>query len=122
MTQHFAVSTDGSEVAVADESGAVWRVPVAGGAPRPLAGLAPRQVPVRFTSDGALLVADFEHLPLQVERLLPNGQRQPSKVIAPPDHGWQTQLFLAVSEDGSSYAYSYTRSLADLFLADGLAN
>jgi hypothetical protein len=106
----------------ADESGAVWRIPVASGAPRPLAGLAPRQVPVRFTGDGALLVADFDHLPLQVERLLPNGQRLPWKVIAPPDRGWQTHLFLAVSADGSSYAYSYTRWLSDLFLGDGLAN
>jgi hypothetical protein len=120
MTAHFAVAPDGAEVAVADTAGAVWRVSVEGGTSRPLAGLLPRQVPLRFTRDGALLVAEPGRVPLAVDRLLPDGHREPWRVIAPADPGWGSLIFLAPSVDSRFYAYSYTRDTDELSLVDGL--
>jgi hypothetical protein len=120
MSEHFAVSPDGAEVAVANEAGVVWRVPLDRGAPRPLTGLSPRQVPLRYTRDGALLVAEPDRIPLAIDRLAADGQRAPWKVISPADPGWRSHIFVAIGADGGSYAYSYTRNLDELFLVDGL--
>jgi hypothetical protein len=120
MSEHFAISPDGAEVAVADEAGAVWRVPLDGGAPRPLTGLSPRQVPLRYTRDGALLVAVPDRIPLAIDRLPAGGRREPWKLISPAGPGWRSRIFVAIAADGGSYAYSYTRNLEELFLVDGL--
>jgi len=47
--------------------------------------------------------------------------RTPWKVLAPGDPAGVVELFnIRVSADESSYAYSYTRQLGELYLVEGL--
>ena len=52
---------------------------------------------------------------------LASGRREPWLVLQPPDATGVTGLStVLLTPDGRSYAYSYRRVLAELYVADGL--
>jgi eukaryotic-like serine/threonine-protein kinase len=90
---------------------------------RPIAGLAPGQVPVDWTGDGrSLYVYRPGELPARIYRLeLASGRSTFVEQLMPSDPAGVTFIRPPhFSSDGKSYAYSYTRILSDLYLAEGL--
>ena len=79
--------------------------------------------PIGWTGDGrALYVYQRFRLPAAVFRLdVATGARTLWKEIAPPDRaGVESIWSLDVTPDGRAYAYSFGRTLSDLYLAEGL--
>ena len=118
-----AVSPDGKFAA---ESGVDRRAvifPVAGGAPRPIAGLDPDDVPIQWSADGEYVYATrYGEVPLPVYRVnLKTGKKELWKDLMPPERTGLVQIDdVAVTRDGRSYAYSFSRTVAsDLFLVKG---
>jgi Tol biopolymer transport system component len=98
--------------------------PLEGGPPRAVAGIEPGDRPLRFTADGRFLYlrSSAREFPARVFRLdLATGRREVWKELTPGDPaGITTLLPSAISEDGKTVLFLYARSLADLYLAQGL--
>lgn len=119
----FAISPDGAWVAAVGEDGAGRLYPAGAGEPRPLRGLLPGELPIRFAADGAsLFVAPRgEARPTIVRVTLASGAREPVRQLVPADPaGFAAIYSIAVTPDGGAYAYTFTRSLSQLFVARGL--
>jgi eukaryotic-like serine/threonine-protein kinase len=118
------VSPDGQRmVAIGpDEIPALY--PLAGGEPVAIPGLGRDDLVLCWTTDGrGLLVARYESedAPPRIERVdLATGQTRPwNRSLRPPPAGLQSTRVL-VTPDGESYAYSYMRAQADLYVASNL--
>ena len=109
--------------------------PVGGGEPRAIPGLrAGEESPLAFSSDGRSLfvgpagpswsgLSARQGGPLRVVRLdLTTGKRELWHEFVPPDRaGLQSPLYnLAITPDGSAYAYSFLNTPSDLYLVTGL--
>jgi Tol biopolymer transport system component len=125
-----ALSPDGESVAVVDSSGKTWLYPVRGGPPRAVpATLTEGESIVRFSSDGRSLFTNRwldekgqPELPQEIYTLdLSTGEKRLWKKLMPSDPTGigpiNTPLF---TPDGKSYVYYYSRSLSELYLAEGL--
>jgi hypothetical protein len=80
---------------------------------------------LRFTADGRSLFfrsINVREIPARVWRLdMGTGRREPWKDLSPGDPAGITSLSpSAISEDGQTVLFGYGRSLANLYLADGL--
>ena len=77
---------------------------------------------VRFEPDGKSILVRRRGVPAKIERVFLNsGQREQVRQISPSDPaGVQTITNVRFSADGKSYAYSYFRTLSDLWVVDGL--
>ena len=99
-------------------------VSLGGGPSRPISGLNPGDRPLRFASDGRSLFfrTSERELPARMYRLdIGTGRREVWKEFMPGDLAGNTQLTAsAVSGDGETVLFNYGRSLADLYLAEGL--
>ena len=119
----IVVSTD-SRYVLARERGKVSRYPIDGGAPLPLDGLMPGDVPVRWSADGrSIWVLGGERPPMRVFQLdVATGRRTLWREVAIADPAGLVPEFLRmlVSADGKSYVYGYARTLSDLYVADGV--
>ncbi|MCE7960043.1 MAG: hypothetical protein DYH06_19210, partial [Acidobacteria bacterium ACB2] len=118
-----AISPDGAWVAAVGPDGGAWLYPAAGGEPRPLPGLLPGELPIRFASDGAsLFVAPRgEPRPVISRVRLVDGAREPFRQLVPADPaGFHAIYSIVVTPDGEAYAYTFTRRLSRLFVARGL--
>ncbi len=117
------LSRDGASVLTQGPEGAAL-LSLDGGSSRPIPGLQPGDRPLRFASDGRWLFfrTSERELPARVHRLdLETGRREVWKELVPGDLSGNTQLSAAaVSGDGETVLFNYGRSLADLYLADGL--
>jgi serine/threonine protein kinase len=99
--------------------------PLDGGPSRPIAGLARGERPMRSTADGRYLffrTAAPREIPARVFRLdVQAGRRESWKELMPGEPAGLTSLQpAAISEDGQTVLFEYSRRLADLYLADGL--
>jgi hypothetical protein len=118
-----ASSADGRFVAA---QGPDWRIalyPVAGGAPRPLAGAEAGESPILWSADGrTLYLYKTKDAPAQVFKVdVVTGRREPWKTIVPADRsGLITIDDIVITPDARSYAYSYQRILTSLQVAEGL--
>lgn len=113
-------SPDGRLVAGIGHEG-TWLYPVDGGERRPAAGVQADEWPVAWADDGWLYVARQDELPLNVYRVEPlSGRRELWRSLKPADPAGVRRLTALVSADGRAYAYSYMRSLSDLYLVEGL--
>jgi dipeptidyl aminopeptidase/acylaminoacyl peptidase len=97
--------------------------PSDGGEVRPILGLRPGEMPWRWSADGrsiyvlqrsasggSLFLVDHE-----------TGERVLWKALTPPDRtGFLTIQTYVVNPEGTAYAYSYARELAELFVVEGL--
>ncbi|HLN57366.1 MAG TPA: protein kinase, partial [Thermoanaerobaculia bacterium] len=117
------LSPNGSSLVTESPEG-VALTPLEGGPSRPIPGLKPGDRPMRFASDGRYLFlrTSTRGFPAQVFRLdLSTGRREVWKAFVPGDPAGITSLTpAAISEDGQTVLFGYGRSLADLYLAEGL--
>ncbi|MGD8898354.1 MAG: hypothetical protein PVJ73_20160, partial [Acidobacteriota bacterium] len=119
----FQVSPDGRWVAALGPDSLVKLYPVEGGLPRDVPGALPGDEPSGWTEDGdALFVSQFERLPAQIFRLdLESGSRSLWRELMPRDPAGIAGVYsLALTPDGQSYAYTYSRYLGSLYLVTGL--
>jgi dipeptidyl aminopeptidase/acylaminoacyl peptidase len=119
----FAISPDGQQVAAIGPDGKGYLYPVAGGTPRPIAGLQPGEHPIGWGQDASTLyVYQPGEMPAKVYRLeLATGKRTLWKQFLPADPaGVATVGPILITPDGKSYVYGFHRTLADLYLVEGL--
>ena len=95
---------------------------VEGGPPRPVPGLKQGLLAIKWCADGrSLFVGTVETNPLKVYRLeLSSGRMELWKEFSLSDIGENGAADVIPTPDGKSYVYGYTRSFADLFIAEGL--
>jgi len=117
------VFPDSKQVLGVDSQRKWWIYPVAGGEPRPVAGIQATERPIQWSSDGrSLYVAKFGPAPLKVYMIdLASQQSQLWKEFSPAGHpGLLNVGPIYITPDGRADAYSYSEDLSDLYLADGL--
>ncbi len=119
----FSISPDGQWAAGIGADGKGYLYPVAAGEPKPIPGLEAGEQPVGWGQNAQMLwVYQPGEVPAKVFRLdLTTGKQTPWKQIAPADPaGVATIGPLLMTGDGKSYVYGFTRTLADLYLVEGL--
>jgi eukaryotic-like serine/threonine-protein kinase len=119
----FVISPDSQWVAGIGPDQKGYLFPVAGGEPRPIAGLNPGEQPITFSSDSkSLYVYQPGELPAAVNRLdLQTGQRTLWKQLMPSDPaGVETIGPILMTPDTKTCVFGYHRMLADLYLVEGL--
>ena len=118
-----SISPDGKFVAAVGPDQRVAIYPTEPGEPRPVQGLEPYEVPIRWTPDGrSLYVGRPSAPPARVDLVnLETGQRTLWKELRPPDPaGVEMVGPVRLTPDGASYVYSYRRLLYELYLATGI--
>ena len=116
------VAPDGRRMVVRF-NGTVVLLNTEGGAPQPVPGLTVRDSLVAWSADGqSLFVGERHSATTTVSRVnLSSGARVAWKPIVPGDlAGVQSLSRLILGADEKSYAYSYTRTLGELYIVDGL--
>jgi dipeptidyl aminopeptidase/acylaminoacyl peptidase len=120
----FAVSPDGQMVAAIGPDQKGYLYPVAGhGDARLIPGLEPGDLPTSWSQDGhSLFVYQTGEVPARVYRVdLTAGKRTLWKQLVPGDPaGVATIGPILVTPDGKSFVYGFHRTLADLYLVEGL--
>jgi len=122
-TAGLLVTPDSKFLLATDGERKRWLYPLAGGEPVPFSvNLDADDLVVRFDPDGKSILVRHRGVPAKIERFFLNsGQREPVRQISPSDPaGVQDIINVRFSADGKSYAYSYLRSLSDLWVVDGL--
>ena len=120
----------GGEGVVAGEMGPRARYklyPIAGGEPHDLPGLREGDIPLRYDRDGHFLFVR-EPTPGEPTRALVvrldvrTGRREPWKDLHPADPAGVTEIlpWIRLSADGRVHAYSYERTLSNLYVVSGL--
>jgi Tol biopolymer transport system component len=118
-----ASSPDGKLVAAIGPDRRLYLYPIAGGEPTPIPGLVPGEIVSGWRHDGrSLFVRRRGEVPLRVMTLdLATGRKELWKELMPADPaGVSTIAPVLITSDEKYYAYSYTRSLGDLYVVDGL--
>jgi eukaryotic-like serine/threonine-protein kinase len=77
--------------------------------------------PMQWSADGAAIYLRIEGLPGRIDRLdLSSGRVEPWRQIKPREAvGAMGVVGVAMTSDGSAYAYSYGQALSRLYLMDG---
>ena len=123
LSTPHAMSPDQQVVAAVGLAQKMYRYPLEGGAPRPVAGGEAGEVPVRWGAEGAsLLVRQRGSVPARLYELeLGSGRRALRKELVPAERsGVHEILRVVVTPCGEGYAYTYTRELSDLYVVSGL--
>ena len=115
-------SLDGQTFAAPDLAGKLTLYPVNGGAPRTIPGDTTGMIPIRFGSDGTLYASHQNELPLRIFQInVTTGRQQVVTTLEPGDASGLIGISpVALSPDGKSYAYSYRRTLSELYVVEGL--
>jgi len=116
------VSPDLKYVTVA-QGGKLNLLPIAGGPLKPIADLEPGESVVRWSADGRSLYLRKATEPsvLRITRLdVASGKRELWRELKTPDVVGVQVGDIAITPDGSSYAYSYQRDIVTLYMAKGL--
>ena len=123
LTTPHALSPDGELVAAVGPDQRVCFYPTAGGEPRHVPDTSDGDMPVRWSADGlTLYVRQRGEVPARIYRLaLATGERALWSELMPADPSGVCEILrIVLTPDGEAYAYTYTRDLSDLFLAEGL--
>ena len=119
-----SISPDGRSIVARGPDGRVAIYPAEGGGqPRPVPGVEPEEIPLRWTSDGrSIYVSRLSALPGVIDLVdIATGRRTKWKEFQPVDASGVEQAGPAmISPDGTTYVYSFRRVLGDLFLATGM--
>jgi len=119
----FVISPDRDLVAAVGPDQKGYLYPIAGGDPRPIPGLATGEEPIEWTADGhSLYIYRPGELPAKVYRLdLATGARTLWRQLMPSDPAGVERIGpIRMTPDGKTYVYGYHRTLADLYLVEGL--
>ncbi len=118
----WAISPDGSRLAIQDLDGSVREWPVSGGAPKPLLRIAAHEKLLRWDTPGSLLVGALDRRTGYVDRMKVSGgaRTRLHQIEMLDEAGVLFDPFLTVSQDGRAYAYSSSRFLNSLYLVSGL--
>lgn len=117
-----AISPDGAWLAAVDASGNLRVFAATGDAQTVVPGAFPGQLVVGWDASGAALYLRSVSLPVQVSRVdVKTGATVPHLTV--PARGTLPGLIsvwtMAISADGSAYAYSYSEALSRLYLVEG---
>ncbi len=120
----FAVSPDGQMVAAIGPDLKGYLYPTSGhGDPRLIPGLESGDLPTNWSQDGhGLFVYQTGEVPAKIYRVdLAAGKRSLWKQLVPGDAaGVATIGPILVTPDGKTFVYGFHRTLADLYLVEGL--
>ncbi len=114
-------SPDGKQVLARDAEGSWVEVPLAGGQPRRISSLAPKDVVLRWPDMNLVLVrGPLSDVPARVERVdLVTGTRMQVAQFAPADlTGTVATVGGAITADAKWYAYSVMKQTSTLFLME----
>jgi serine/threonine protein kinase len=117
------VSPDGKLIFARNMEGKAQLYPVSGGDPQVIPDWSPDNIWITWSEDGhSAYVYHDEKTSASVYRLdIATGKRQPSAMLATSDPAGVTAIIsVCMTPDGRAYAYSYQRSLSDLFLVEGV--
>jgi eukaryotic-like serine/threonine-protein kinase len=118
------VSPDGKWVATIGPDALAALYPVEPGPPRPVSGVEVGDLPARFSSNGrSLYLFRRGEWPAPVYKVdLRTGDKQLIAQLQPPEPGGSTGILgrFRITPDGRFYAYSYDRTISELFLVRGL--
>jgi len=119
----FALSPDRQLVAAVGPDQKGYLYPAGGGEARPIPGLATGEEPIEWTADGrSLYIYRPGDLPARVYQLdLATGARTLWRQLMPSDPAGVERIGpIRMTPDGKTYVYGYHRTLADLYLVEGL--
>ena len=117
------ISPDGKQVIGQAADGKPALFPVDGGEPRIIPGHTADDRIVGFTGDGrSVYIQNIAGLPTVVSELdLVTGKRKVWKQFMPADAaGVDSLQNFIITQGGKSYVYSFTRTLSDLYMVEGL--
>jgi len=117
------VSPDGRMVAAANADGEVFVMALPAGEPTAVPGVEPGELPIQWSRDGAsLYVYDPERIPARVYQVSVAGssRRLFREIPIADPTGLDGRVTVVMTPDGAAYAYSFLRSLSDLYLVTGL--
>jgi dipeptidyl aminopeptidase/acylaminoacyl peptidase len=115
------VTPDGKSVLIVD-GGKLFLRPVESDARRHIGNLEPSESPIAWSNGGAsLFIRRTSPDAIKIFRLhLSGGRRELWREIKPPEPGATFIGPVAITPDGKSFAFSYQRDTANLFLVEGL--
>jgi Tol biopolymer transport system component len=114
---------DGKAVIVIGQDRRRYLYHLDGGEPQPINGLADDETPTAWSADGRYLyVYRRRDVPVKVSKLdVTTGKRELWKELAPRDGaGIQDVAPVIPTPDGAAYVYGYSRTLSDMYVAEGL--
>ncbi|MGB9403805.1 MAG: protein kinase [Candidatus Acidiferrales bacterium] len=117
------VAPDGRDCFARDLNGRGWLYPMAGGEAKAVAGVLPEETWVNWSADGrSAYVYQDKKDDAEVFRVdVTTGKRQQVAKLGPGDPAGLVGIEpVRVTPDGRAYAYSYNRSLSDLYVVDGV--
>jgi len=117
-----AVSPDGAAVVVTGPDLKAYLYPISGGEPTPVPGIEANEAVTQFGADSrSVYVYRRGETPARVFRMdLSTGRRDPWRSLMPADGGGVSLIVPLPTPSGDAYAYSYGRTLSDLYVVDGL--
>jgi Tol biopolymer transport system component len=119
----FAISPDGKLIAGVGPDDQGYLYPVAGGEARRIPGFAQGEEPITWSADGrSLYVYRPGELPASVYRVdVSSGAKNLWKQLLPSDPAGVEHIGpILLTPDASTCVYGYHRTLADLYLVEGL--
>jgi Tol biopolymer transport system component len=116
------VSPDGALAVVMGPDRKTYLYPISGGEPRAIPGLDANDLVDQFGVDArSLYVHRRGEIPVKVYRVdVSTGRRELWRSLMPADAGGVSEIGPLPTVSGESYAYSYSRTLSDLYLVEGL--
>jgi len=122
-SRSLAVSPDGRLVAALGPGGDGVLYSIEGDSSRPIPGWQRGETPIRWSADGrSLYVGSISTKRIGVSLVdVTTGERRPWRDLSPADLAGVRRIYYPlISADGATYAFTYMRFLADLYLAEGI--
>jgi hypothetical protein len=116
------VSPDSARVVGVDSRGRLVAFRTDGGAPKPIEGVSPEDIPLEWTADGqALFVARSGETGWRIRRHeLEGGREAPAAEIMPGEVAGLRLSQVFITPDGRYWTHVYSQLLTDLYVADGV--